>query len=230
MNIPNYYERKPITIKEQVYEGLKKQILDGIIRPGEWLQEKKLSEYFNVSRSPIREVLIELVGEGLLENIPNKGVFVKVLSEKDIYNIFELRKILERYAIEKVIEEASDEEILQFEKIQEILEEFYLSGDLKKYSKIDSALHDTIFKTSGNDILIDVVNHLYPQLQPFRLISLNNKKRFEESYDEHKGIIRGLLERDFQKAWSFASIHLELARDEIIRHIRNIQIQNLENL
>lgn len=64
---------KPSTIKEQVYNMLKEKILDGSIKEGEWLQEKKLAEIFNVSRSPIREALIKLAGEGLLEMFLTRG-------------------------------------------------------------------------------------------------------------------------------------------------------------
>ena len=90
---------KLATIKEQVYEIIKDKILSGELKSGDWLQESKLAESLNVSRSPVREALKELVGEGLLENIPNKGVFVKTLSIKDIYNIFEFREVMEKYAI-----------------------------------------------------------------------------------------------------------------------------------
>jgi DNA-binding GntR family transcriptional regulator len=213
---------KPSTIKEQVYNMLKEQILDGTIKPGEWLQEKKLAEMFNVSRSPVREVLIELVGEGLLENIPNKGVFVKVLNSKDIYNIFELREILEQYAIKKAVELATEDDVKVLKAVYKQLEESYNNGDVNEYSKVDTIIHNTIFSISGNDMLEDIVKNLYPQIQSFRTISLFNKKRYEESFIEHKGLIEGIIEKDYEKAWRHDSIHLKLARDEILKHIESL--------
>lgn len=67
---------RPPTIKEQVYNSIKELILDGTFKQGQRLQEVTLSDMFNVSRSPIREAIIELVSEGLLESIPNKGVWL----------------------------------------------------------------------------------------------------------------------------------------------------------
>ena len=217
---------RPVTIKEQVYSMLRDKILNGTIKPGEWLQEKKLAEMFNVSRSPIREVLIELVGEGLLENIPNKGVFVKTLNEKDIYNIFEIREILEEYAIRKSVELATEEDINRLKELYERLEKAYYDGNVYEYSKVDTLLHEMIISFSDNKILSEIANNLYPQIQSFRIISLHDQKRYEESFIEHKGLIEGIIERNFEKAWQYDSIHLKLARDKIIEHIKSLKIED----
>ena len=222
MKLSNKISR-PITIKEQLYDMIKEQILNGTIKPGEWLQEKKLAEIYNVSRSPIREVLIELVGEGLLENLPNKGIFVKTLSSRDIYNIFEIRQVLEEYAISKAVQVATAEDIENLKQIKRDLEEAYYNCDVNEYSRIDTIIHNTIFSISGNDILEEVVDHLYPRIQSFRIISLYNKRRYEESFLEHKGILEGIIERDYDKAWRYGSTHLKLARNEIINHINSLE-------
>lgn len=210
------------TIKEQVYEIIKDKILSGELKSGEWLQESKLADSLNVSRSPVREALKELVGEGLLENIPNKGVFVKTLNIKDIYNIFEFREVMEKYAVKKSIELLSDEYIKELDEIYLELKEAFDKGDLNEYIKIDTKLHYFLFKMCDNEMINDVVNNVFPLLQPFRIISLSSKGRFDESFDEHKGLIDGIKESDFDKAWEHNKIHLRLARDEIIKHLKTL--------
>lgn len=210
------------TIKEQVYEIIKENILTGKLKPGAWLQENKLADSLNVSRSPVREALKQLVGEGLLVNIPNKGVFVKTLSIKDIYNIFEFREVMEKYAIKKSIDLFTDEYGEGLDKIYIDLKDAFEKADLNQYIKIDTKLHYFLFEMCDNEIINNVVNNVFPLLQPFRIISLNSKARFDESFEEHKGLINGIIEGDFDKAWGYNKVHLRKARDEIIKHLESL--------
>jgi DNA-binding GntR family transcriptional regulator len=84
-------EKRIKNLKEQVYEILKSNILTGVYKPGEKIHELDLANELNVSRSPIREALKQLIGEGLLESIPHKSITVKKFSEKEILDIFEFR-------------------------------------------------------------------------------------------------------------------------------------------
>ena len=90
------------TIRNQVYQILKDDICEGRFAPGQWLQENELAERLCVSRSPIREALRQLASDGLVVEIPNKGVFVKEFTARDIEEIFDLRVLLEDYAISKL--------------------------------------------------------------------------------------------------------------------------------
>lgn len=218
-------ETEPIklsTIKEQVYEIIKDKILSGELKPGERLQESKLAELLNVSRSPVREALNELVGEGLLVNIPNKGVFVKKLSIKDIYNIYELREVMEKFAIKKSIELFTDDYGKRLEKIYVDLKEAFEKSDLNEYTKIDTKLHYFLFEMCDNEMISDVINNIFPLIQPFRIISLSSRERFDESFEEHEGLINGIKEGNFEKAWEYNKVHLRLARDEIIKHLKTL--------
>jgi DNA-binding GntR family transcriptional regulator len=214
------------TIKEQVYKIIKDKVIAGEIKPGEWLQESKLAMILNVSRSPVREALKELVGEGLLENIPNKGVFVKILSKKDIYNIFEFREIMEKFAINKAVEIATEEDIALLDKIYARLKKKYDKNDVKEYCKIDTELHNMLFIISRNEIILNMVNNVSPLLQPFRTISLSREGRFKESLEEHRGLVEGIKERNFEKAWKYNNVHLKLARDVIIEYLESLNNSN----
>ena len=97
------------TIKEQVYETLKQGILSGAFQPGEWLQEAKIAKSLSVSRSPVREALQQLLGDGLAVNVPNKGVYVKKITTKDMQDIFEVRMCFETIGIQKSAQNLTDE-------------------------------------------------------------------------------------------------------------------------
>ena len=88
--------KRPImTMKHQIYKIIKDEICNGHYPPGYWLQEKELAAKMDVSRSPVREALKQLVDEGLAIDYPNTGVFVKELTSKDIEEIYDVRIMLE---------------------------------------------------------------------------------------------------------------------------------------
>ena len=206
-------------LKEQVYEILKSNILTGVYKPGERLHELEIAGELNVSRSPVREALKQLIGEGLLESIPHKSITVKKFSEKEIIDIFEFRSITEKYSIEKTIENLNDEIRETLERFKNELIEKNKAGDLIDYIQTDSELHQYIIKSSGNTVLYNAVINILTLMGPFREISLGSTKRFSESLDEHLGIIDGILDRDFKKAWGWCESHLQKASEEVLIYL-----------
>ncbi len=215
----------PQTIKEQVYGIIKKDILNGVIKPGSWLQEKELAVKLKVSRSPVREVLKELVGEGLLENIPNKGVFVRELTEEDIIDVFELRIIIEKYAIEKAVERINQTDVEELRGILTHLKEAYRNEDVNLYCNIDAELHNAIICMSKNKLVYEVNEKVFYLLQPFRSMALNSKKRFEESFDEHRDMVEAIIAKDAKTAWESDLNHLNRAKDEILRYLADNRLK-----
>lgn len=207
------------TIKEQVYTIIKKNILDGIYKHGTRLLENKIAEELNVSKSPIREALKELSGEGLVEIIPNKGAFVKQLTKQDIMDILEFRIIIEKYSIRKTIEKASSNSLKKLESLYNKMEEAYLEKDVNKYALVDAQFHETIYVLSGNKLIHKVSSNIFYLFQPFCVLSLNSKKRFDSSIHEHKIVLDSILKRDFNRAWKTARKHLELANIEVIKSL-----------
>lgn len=207
------------TIKEQVYNVIKDNILNGYFKPGEKLQENKIAEELNVSRSPVREAIKELIGEGLLESIPNKSITVKKLSNKDIIDIFEFRSMIEKYAINKTISNLTEEKVKRLDELIEELEESYNANDFHEYCQVDVSIHNEIIFMSGNMVVYNAIKNIFSLMQPFRIISLHSQKRFKESFLEHKEILEGIKEKDFERSWKANSNHLKLAKEEIIKYL-----------
>lgn len=210
---------KLLPIKEQIYNIIKDNILNGTFKPGQRLQELEIAAQFNVSRSPVREVLKELVGEGILEDIPNKGVYVRKLDKKYMQDIYEIRELIEKYSIKKAISKLCPEDIKKLDEIYNSLEESFSMHDINEYARIDTELHNFIVYLSGNNFAYHIVEKGFALLQPFRTISLHDKNRFEESLIEHKNIIEGIKEKNFEKAWQWASKHLILAKNQVFKYI-----------
>ena len=209
------------TIKDQVYDVLKENIVSGILQPGERVQEVQIAEQLQVSRSPVRNAINRLVGEGLLESIPNKCVCVRQFTDREIIESYEFRLIIERYSIEKVLEHMSPEiekELRRFKK--EFLT--YSSFDqLKSCLRTDTEFHDYIVTVSGNHVIKEALDKVSMMISPFRTLALSREKRFYESVEEHTGIIDALLDRDEQQAEAYCIRHLTRAKEEILTHLTN---------
>jgi DNA-binding GntR family transcriptional regulator len=207
------------TIKEQVYEVVKKEILDGKYKPGERIHELQIAKRLEVSRSPVREAIKELIGEGLLVSVPNKSITVKKLSVKEINEIFEFRNITEKYAIEKTIGNLDGRIERKLNTIKRDLKKNYDAGNLRQYCGIDSELHRFLIEASGNELLVKVVGNAMALIEQFRIISLSSQQRLKESVDEHIAMIDHILKKDADAAWRTCSSHLELARQAIVSYL-----------
>lgn len=208
------------TIKEQVYNILKEQILDGTFRSGQWLQEAKLANDLGVSRSPVREALQQLLGDGLVVNIPNKGVFVKEITEQDMQNIFEVRICFETVGIRRSVDNLTDEIREQLLEIKQKLIQYYEARDKQNYIREDARLHQLIIQLTGNKLIQDVSVRIYTMEHLSRTISLYSPERFIESLEEHFGVIDGILQGDVEKARECIERHLMLARQESIKQVQ----------
>lgn len=208
------------TIRGQVYELLKEAICNGEFEGGQWLQEKELAEQYSVSRSPVREALRQLSADGLVIEVPNKGVFVREFTPKDIEEIFDLRVLMENYAIDKIDEHLTDSICTQLKDCMKIVEEAYEKGELSSYISTDAMLHDLIIKLSGNDFLAIAYERVHIMIQQFRSFSLmDNPQRFQESIEEHRDIVKYILDNQPEKAKEINSYHLRLAKEQIILYL-----------
>lgn len=207
------------TIRDQVYQILRDEICGGKYRPGFRLQESELAEYLGVSRSPLREALRRLVADGLLMEIPNKGVFVKEFTARDIDEIFDMRVMLESYAIRKCRSSLTSVRLQALFDILEQLERTHAAGDLDAYTQTDEILHNRIVEFSENSLLISTYDRVRSMNQQFRVLSLIIRQRFDDSLEEHRQLVQALAMGDVETACATDNRHLELARRCIKEHL-----------
>lgn len=202
-------EHKTISLADQVFEHLETDILSGKYQRGETLNESKLSAAMGVSRTPIREALRRLEQEHLIEEA-SKGIVVVGISEKDLEDIFTIRKKLEGMAAAMAAENRTD---AQLADIREALEfqEFYLEkNDPDRIKTMDSLFHETIYKMSGSIIFYDVLEPLHKKILKYRRASVSDTSRAEASVAEHRAIYEAI-----------ASGNADLSSQLIIKHLEN---------
>lgn len=207
------------TIRNQVYEIIKKDICDGIYQPGQWLQEVELANKLNVSRSPVREALRQLASDGLLVEVPNKGIFVREFTPKDMEEIYDMRVMLEDYAFQCLEGRLTADGIDQLNECLSLLEYTFKNKNLKKYIELDAKLHELFVKLSDNNLLQMVYERVHLMIHQFRMSSLSDEQRFMESMEEHRTIVQEIINGNTKKAQQINHRHLELAKARVLKLI-----------
>ena len=207
-----------VTIKQQVYHIIKKRIANGTYEHGQRLQENDLAEDLMVSRSPVREALKQLVFEGVLEEFPNKGVYLRNFSGKDIRDIYDLRMILETYAIDYLVNNPTSFPLEELNNVRNCI--LSLEGDTIDYI-VEPQInpHDAIVGATNNYYIID-----FHRRASFYTMSYHNVLFQGENYNiniqQHLNIVDYLLQEDNLLYLDAVDNHLISSRDIICKAIR----------
>ncbi len=212
-----YWSEGSGSLRKQVYETLENAILNGEYQPGESLSELKLSKSLGVSRTPVREALMQLEQEGLVENIPNKGAQVVGISQEDVEDIYAIRIRIEGLAARLCAEHMPEEEVVELQRTVE-LQEFYLSkADIPALEKLDNAFHKMMYHGSGSHPLQHVLTNFHHYIQWARFTSFGINGRSQKSVAEHRAILEAIQRRDPDAAEEAARVHIEHAKDNLLR-------------
>jgi GntR family transcriptional regulator, rspAB operon transcriptional repressor len=211
---------QPSSIKEIAYENIKKQIIQGNIKPGSWLREQELADAMEISRAPIREAFNQLEREGFIEILPRKGAKVISISEKEVEDIFEIRETLESLAIQKSLKNISLDKLSQ---IATKFERFKLESSEKsvrlQYLSLDKEFHDLLIQHCDNKMLIKLLASIQEKVHWLRGFSLDNHS-FSQSIEEHIAIIDAIQRNNEKLVLSNLVRHLERAKESTISEIR----------
>lgn len=200
-------------LRELVFEAIREAIIDGRLKPGERLMEIQLAEDLGVSRTPVREAIRKLELEGFVVMIPRKGAYVADISLKEISDVFEIRSALEGLAAELAAERASDERIEQMERCLVELSGVIEARDLKGIVEVDSCFHETLYASSRNERLSQILSLLREQIQRFRTRTMTHPERMKVALDEHRAIVEAVAVRDAEQARRLAEEHIQSAEN-----------------
>lgn len=209
-------EHKTISLADQVFDHLENDILSGKYQRGEVLTESKLCAEMGVSRTPIREALRRLEQEHIIEE-SGKGSVVIGINEKDLEDIFLIRKSLECMAASLAAKNRTDEQLKDLKEALEF-QEFYLNkNDPEQIKLMDNRFHETLYKLSGSTTFYDTLVPLHKRIQKYRRASVENSSRAAASVAEHRKIYEAIEAKNSAAAAKYASEHVENAYRHIMR-------------
>lgn len=198
--------------RNQIYERIRQDILDGKYTRGQSLVEMKLAKEFGVSRTPIREVLRQLELDGLVESIPNRGVFVLGISDEDIKHIYAIRQRIEGLAALWAADRMTSEDLKELENIYNLMEFYTEKQDVDQIAKLNTEFHEVIFKSANSKYLRNILSNFQAYLQWARYASLKSPGRLRAALAEHKAILEAFRQKDGALAEKAIMEHVENSR------------------
>lgn len=214
---------KEKTLNRQVYHELLRKLIEAEISLGAQLDERSLAAEMGVSRTPVREAIIQLVREGLVDYYPYRGHFVKMWTPKEVNDLFEVRKVLEALAVRLAVRKLSQDDLDEVRGIVDDIQAALRQGDIEGFSEADRCFHNTIIQKTGNQTLIDGLERLACQIQVIRTIANRAPDLVERMLNEWPRIMAALEARDAERSAELMLSHIEDARKTVVGHLLELE-------
>jgi DNA-binding GntR family transcriptional regulator len=210
------------SLHDEILTRLRDYIVEGNIPDGGRVGERQLCEMLGISRTPLREALKVLASEGLVELLPNRGARVRVLSEQDLGELFDVMGGLEGLAGRLACENITDEEIAEIERLHYEMYGFYLHRDMHGYFTINQLIHQKIVEASRNATLIAAYANFAGRIRRVRYSAnfARKRERWGEAMREHETILDALRRRAGNELSDILFRHLRNKKTAAVEHLR----------
>ena len=210
-------EHKNISIADQIFEQLERDILSGKYARSTVLSELGLSKELGVSRTPVREAIRRLEQEDILEEC-GKGMIVVGITPEDMQDMFEIRLAIEGEAARRAAMNISDEQLGRMREILD-LQRFYSEKEGENSSdqikNMDSQFHEILYLASNSRPYIRTLLPLHKRMMKMRKASVSKHRRAMRSLEEHEAIYEALLRHDPDAAEKAVLVHSRNARERM---------------
>jgi DNA-binding GntR family transcriptional regulator len=202
----------------EVYERLRKAIVEGSIRPNERLIESDLAERLNVSRTPVRESMLRLAGDGLIMSV-RRGWVVREHSAQEIRQVYEVRAALEGFAAYLAAERASDEELANIEAIHLRYSEQFQGSSRGERVAHNDEFHEAIIAATHNELLAQRIHDNSQYYFIHRIAGFLTDDEVDASIVGHGEQVQALLARDSVLAERIVRSHVLRGLDKVLAKI-----------
>ncbi len=202
------------SVREEVANVLRGAIVAGEMRPGELYSASGLAERFGVSATPVREAMLDLVKQGLVEVVRNRGFKVTEISEADLDQITQIRQLLEPTAAAEAVPHIADGELDALRSLASAIVDAAAEGNLVSYINADREFHLRLLRAAGNGRLVRIVDDLRAQTRLYGLSALVASGRLVDSAQEHVEMCDLIAAGDGKKLKKLMGAHLGHTRRE----------------
>ena len=208
--LPSIGERT--SLRERVAESLRAALVSGRMVPGTTYSIPALAEQFGVSATPVREAMLDLVNEGIMSAVPNKGFRVVELSDAELDQITELRRLLEVPTVGELAGAIDRAAVRRLRSLADAVSDAARRGDVVGYVEADRELHLALLAEAGNPRLVEMVGRLRDQSRLYGLEQLAAEGVLVDSATEHMRLIDALESGDRRAAERVMAHHLDHVR------------------
>ncbi|MDF9841676.1 MULTISPECIES: GntR family transcriptional regulator [unclassified Paenibacillus] len=191
---------KRSSIREQVYLQIQEWIINGVLKPGDKLKDQELAEALGASRTPIREALLRLEEEGMIQSKANSWTQVTPVDVNQAYRLYPMIISLEKLAVSFAKDHVTSAHIREMEQYNEQLEQALNTEDALEAQRLDTLFHQVLISLSANEELISVLDGLKKKLRRYEVTYFKGFTGAGQSVEEHRQIISALRAGDFTAA------------------------------
>jgi DNA-binding GntR family transcriptional regulator len=206
-------QRPPVrnlTLREQVLEHLREEILSNRLEPGAELNEVALANSLGVSRGPLREALGRLAAEGLVTITPRRGAIVTKLSKQEFIDAYQVREALESLATRVAVPRLTDEDRAELHRMAKDMRECAMADDAAAFFEINRRFHDKLVAASGNQRLFEMHQQLLGQMGRLLQKSAQLRGGLGESAAAHEAILEAVDAGDAERAAQLMAEHIKV--------------------
>ena len=213
-------------LRNLVADKLRSAILNGEIKPGEWLRQERLAQEYGVSQMPVREALKELSAEGLVEHVPYRGVRVIEFSSNDISDLYACRSFMEGMAARAAAANITADELTELKALQSQMKAHLEAGVLSEHSELNRRFHKLVFDASRRAYLTRTLNQMWDTFPSMlwgnfaRTAGRPLPQRDLADIEEHEALIAALESRDGEAAERVARHHIEESGQHLVAALR----------
>ena len=193
---------------DKAYQAILADIISAKHQAGQKLGEENLAQEYAISRTPIREALQRLIQEGLVEQRPRCGCYVKQLHYQDIVDLFECRAYLECLALEKGFASIQHEVLDEALSLLAQSDHARLNDAFALSLQADTLMHHEIMRLSKNTAMVKILRNLHHKTQPFRTHRTLKRKNLSQVTAERRTLIQALLAKDVKPALVLLKNHI----------------------
>ena len=203
------------TVRAQVYALIRESVVSVELLPGQALSENELAGHYGVSRTPIREALIRLADEGLVDVLPQRGTFVSRISLHDVAEAQFIRETLERASLPAATRRITEADGAELRALLDTQRLATAAGDLRTWFAADEDLHRRLLEIAGHPRVWPVVQSAKAHLDRVRRLSLPGPHVLTDLITQHADIVSAVLAKDIRAADRVLARHLRLVHDHV---------------
>ncbi len=207
---------KPASLAEIAYNTLRESIFTFKLIPGTIYNEMSVAGDLGLSRTPVREALLRLSTQGLINFLPRKGFEVVRYTRKDVEEIFELRLLIEPAVLRKIAKNITDKEIEKLEHELSMQRRAEEENDAFRFMDSDRIFHNLLCDFADNSRLMRIVENFQDLCHLMGTQALDSNGRMPKAISEHEVIVRAIREKDPEKTATSMGNHLEEIRKTIL--------------
>lgn len=206
--------QKNKTLRSKAYEEIKNKIIYFVLKPGEKIFEGEIAKDLKMSRTPVREALLMLENERLVECHPKLGFLVKKLTPKEVEEYFALRMAFEDFAAPFIIERITPTEIEALKRNVAEAEESVKKNELPGIIRCETEFHTILYRATKSDVFFHTISGLVDKFQWLRAMGLSAPEGARISLDGHKEILIAIEERDEESFKMLLRKHMQHGREK----------------